>query len=147
MDNAEKEIEELFRGYNSVMLGNLKNAVAFVLRKRDANRCEYCGANVYSGPPDCFRCGAPNCCPQCCQIDTLKSQLHAANEDDEMYKHLWEETKQVYALQVEEANRLRSEIAVRDNQITQLLATNDKHVLEVERLRAEIKSLLSHTTR
>ena len=47
------------------------------LRAQLANRCDHCGAKVYSGPPDCFRCGAPNCCPQCCEIDTLRAQLAA----------------------------------------------------------------------
>ena len=44
-------------------------------------RCEHCGADVYSGPPDCPRCGAPNCCPQCCKIDTLERQLAAAKKE------------------------------------------------------------------
>lgn len=31
------------------------------------NPCEHCGTEIYSGPPDCPRCGAPNCCPKCCE--------------------------------------------------------------------------------
>jgi hypothetical protein len=31
------------------------------------NPCERCGTQIYSGPPDCPRCGAPNCCPKCCE--------------------------------------------------------------------------------
>jgi len=37
--------------------------------------CEHCGARVYSGPPDCPRCAAPQCCPQCCKIDTLSRRI------------------------------------------------------------------------
>ena len=35
----------------------------------DRGRCEECGANLVQ---DCPRCGAPNCCPQCCIIDYLR---------------------------------------------------------------------------
>jgi hypothetical protein len=38
--------------------------------KREAPRCEHCGGtNIYSGPPDCPRCGAPVCCEDCCKKD------------------------------------------------------------------------------
>lgn len=45
-----------------------------------AERCDHCGAKVYSGPPDCPTCGAPICCPQCCRIDTLTRQLAEAEK-------------------------------------------------------------------
>jgi hypothetical protein len=36
-------------------------------------RCEYCGCDkIYSGPPDCPRCGAPVCCEVCCREETIK---------------------------------------------------------------------------
>ena len=36
-------------------------------------RCEHCGSDkMYSGPPDCPDCGAPNCCQTCCKITTLE---------------------------------------------------------------------------
>lgn len=46
-------------------------------------RCEHCGSDrIYSGPPDCPGCGAPNCCQTCCKtaelenrIDRLQSEL------------------------------------------------------------------------
>ena len=41
------------------------------------NRCEHCGA---IGIEDCGRCGAPNCCPQCCKIDSLERRAEAAEK-------------------------------------------------------------------
>ncbi len=35
-----------------------------------SDRCETCGGAVYSGPPDCPTCGAPNCCRACCEKTT-----------------------------------------------------------------------------
>ena len=55
------------------------------LRAQLANRCDYCGAKVYFGPPDCGRCGAPQCCPQCCEIDTLRAQLAAQQNMVDLY--------------------------------------------------------------
>ena len=48
-----------------------------VLRTRIAElergRCEHCGATLnVSG---CPRCGAPVCCPQCCQIQSLADRI------------------------------------------------------------------------
>jgi len=48
-----------------------------VLRTRIAElergRCEHCGATLnVSG---CQRCGAPVCCPQCCQIQSLADHI------------------------------------------------------------------------
>ncbi len=48
-----------------------------------AERCDHCGAKVYSGPPDCPTCGAPTCCPQCCRIDALTRQLAELREKHE----------------------------------------------------------------
>jgi len=52
------------------------------LEKELGNRCEHCGAKLYSGPPDCPGCGAPNCCPQCCKI------LNLEDERDDLKKEL-----------------------------------------------------------
>jgi hypothetical protein len=41
----------------------------------EANRCEHCGATLYSGPPDCPRCGAPQCCPSCCRVAEVEARL------------------------------------------------------------------------
>ena len=48
----------------------------------ESDRCEDCGAKLYSGPPDCFMCGAPNCCQQCCKI------THQANRIIELKAEL-----------------------------------------------------------
>jgi hypothetical protein len=57
-----------------------------------SERCEYCGCDkIYSGPPDCPRCGAPVCCEVCCREETMKqciealeAQLKASQESDEL---------------------------------------------------------------
>lgn len=40
-----------------------------------ADRCDHCGARLV---PNCQRCGAPTCCPQCCKISELEEKLTAA---------------------------------------------------------------------
>lgn len=38
------------------------------LKAKLGQQCEHCGYfAIYSGPPDCPYCGAPNCCQHCCQ--------------------------------------------------------------------------------
>lgn len=38
------------------------------------NACEECGSTRHrSGPPDCPRCGAPQCCEMCCNVDYFAS--------------------------------------------------------------------------
>jgi len=67
--------------------------------------------------------------------DNYQSQLAAAkasNVDNEAELSLQRMT----------INELRAEIAVRDNQITELLALNDNSVLELERLNQRLKELL-----
>jgi hypothetical protein len=47
------------------------------------NTCDHCGAELVR---DCMICGAPNCCPRCCQETTreiLQSQKIAAGTADE----------------------------------------------------------------
>ena len=43
----------------------------------NTEKCEHCGADVvaYSYKGGCPRCGAPNCCPQCCIIEDLRQRL------------------------------------------------------------------------
>jgi len=41
----------------------------------NGQRCESCGAWCID---DCVRCGAPQCCPQCCLIDTERVAREAA---------------------------------------------------------------------
>lgn len=46
------------------------------------NRCRHCGSDrIYSGPPDCPTCGAPNCCQTCCKITALELRLSALEAD------------------------------------------------------------------
>ena len=41
-----------------------------------SERCEHCGCDkIYSGPPDCPRCGAPNCCEVCCREQELNDRI------------------------------------------------------------------------
>lgn len=35
-------------------------------------RCEHCGATTID---NCVRCGAPQCCPQCCRIATMELEF------------------------------------------------------------------------
>lgn len=44
-------------------------------------RCTDCGATIYSGPPDCPLCGAPNCCPQCCKVSNLTESNRQLREE------------------------------------------------------------------
>jgi len=54
-----------------------------------SERCEHCGCDrIYSGPPDCPRCGAPVCCEICCKEQALKDRikaLEAALEQEKKY--------------------------------------------------------------
>lgn len=46
-----------------------------------SEKCEYCGTDIYCGPPDCPKCGAPNCCPKCCREEELVVMTAPANND------------------------------------------------------------------
>lgn len=53
-------------------------------------RCEHCGCDkIYSGPPDCPRCGAPNCCEVCCIMNTKDTRI-ALLERRERTREAWE---------------------------------------------------------
>ena len=64
----------------------------------ERGRCEDCGATLnVSG---CQRCGAPVCCPQCCQIQSLTERARKAErerERDEARKRVAELEAQVVA--------------------------------------------------
>ena len=51
-------------------------------------RCEHCGSDkIYSGPPDCPDCGAPNCCQTCCKIATQEMRIEEMEETDRKLRH------------------------------------------------------------
>lgn len=47
------------------------------------NRCDHCGAKTVD---NCYRCGAPQCCPQCCKITKLEGHLDDAVSECERLK-------------------------------------------------------------
>jgi hypothetical protein len=54
----------------------------------ERERCEHCGATLnVSG---CQRCGAPVCCPQCCQIQSLTERVRKVERerDDALQVHV-----------------------------------------------------------
>lgn len=52
---------------------------AIVTSATDASpRCDHCGARTID---NCPNCGAPQCCPQCCQIQSLTDQLSAEQKE------------------------------------------------------------------
>jgi len=44
------------------------------LKRETRNRCPHCGATLID---NCPTCGAPQCCPQCCKIQSLTADLEA----------------------------------------------------------------------
>lgn len=54
----------------------IRPGVQQLYAKLQHRRCDTCGANTIDG---CMRCGAPQCCPQCCIIDDLRRRLEAVN--------------------------------------------------------------------
>lgn len=51
-------------------------------RLRGRGSCPHCGAFLYSGPPDCPGCGAPQCCRQCCTIQNLRDERDALRAEN-----------------------------------------------------------------
>jgi hypothetical protein len=45
------------------------------------NRCDHCGANLTD---HCFRCVAPQCCPKCCEIQSLQEALENTMKCNEL---------------------------------------------------------------
>ena len=44
-----------------------------LVKELERERCEDCGATLTLD--GCQRCGAPVCCPQCCQIQSLADRI------------------------------------------------------------------------
>lgn len=55
----------------------IRPGVQQLYAKLQRNRCDTCGANTIDG---CTRCGAPQCCPQCCKIDEYERDQATSNE-------------------------------------------------------------------
>ena len=76
--NAELEAENY-----SLMHQNSRNK-HFITELEDnqaGERCDHCGCDrIYSGPPDCPRCGAPNCCEVCCNEQTQADRIAELEE-------------------------------------------------------------------
>lgn len=68
------------------------------------------------------------------EIEELKKQLATANAETDMWAKRCNDA-------LFQRDQLSAQLAVRDNQITQLLATNDQHVIGIEELRAEVERL------
>jgi len=78
--DAVQAIEEVHQSY-----GGLPSKCD---EQQKRERCEHCGATLnVSG---CQRCGAPVCCPQCCQIQSLTERVRKAERerDDALQVHV-----------------------------------------------------------
>ena len=51
----------------------------------NSQRCESCGAWCID---NCVRCGAPQCCPQCCSINTERAAREKADEENNRLRAL-----------------------------------------------------------
>src|SRR5688572_23320295 len=78
------------------------------VEKLTRDRCDECGAKIYSGPPVCIRCGAPNCCLQCCLIESLRERLAQAEKvADTLEEEAHNQAEQIDFL-TKEQDRLRT---------------------------------------
>lgn len=59
---------------SEVISAQIRPGVQALYAKLQHRRCDTCGANTIDG---CVRCGAPQCCPQCCKIDDLERRLNS----------------------------------------------------------------------
>lgn len=71
--------KELMEAYHQRKLGEcldmeplIQARIAKAVEEANKHCCETCGSRLYSGPPDCYYCGAPNCCQSCCRISTIQ---------------------------------------------------------------------------
>jgi hypothetical protein len=101
----------------------------------ERERCEHCGATLnVSG---CQRCGAPVCCPQCCQIQSLTERVaELEREQDEALKLIAKLKSDVHiatsklagmtqrAHQAESADTLVKLEAERDSAFTEMSSAN-----------------------
>jgi hypothetical protein len=58
--------------YDQVSMWVRRGQTAINEIKKQEGRCDECGANIVD---NCHRCGAPQCCPQCCKIEQLEADL------------------------------------------------------------------------
>lgn len=59
---------------SDIISAQIRPGVQALYAKLQHRRCDTCGANTIDG---CVRCGAPQCCPQCCKIDDLERRLNS----------------------------------------------------------------------
>ena len=81
--DALQEWGRHFRDKNHPVALTLFRASTKMPSAPGGNTCDHCGAELVR---DCMICGAPNCCPRCCQETTreiLQSQKIAAGTADE----------------------------------------------------------------
>ena len=72
--------EEAHRLYEEKCSEN-KSLRAHIEELERIERCEHCGFDtIYSGPPDCPDCGAPNCCQFCCRGTTIEQLRRRVEE-------------------------------------------------------------------
>ena len=111
------------------------------IESMEKHRCDHCGANIID---NCPRCGAPQCCPQCCRIaaleaenerlrDDIKTQNKMLNEQVAIMADLNGEAKELQAQRQEDADLIEAQ----KREIEVLHGIRD----EAERLRAEVEQL------
>lgn len=61
----------------------IRPGVLELYKKLQHRRCDTCGANTIDG---CTRCGAPQCCPQCCKIDEREATIEELRADLKAFK-------------------------------------------------------------
>ena len=76
MDNCGHASGVTYKGCMKCDLDRLKDRIAELEANQAGERCDHCGCDrIYSGPPDCPRCGAPNCCEICCNEQTQADRI------------------------------------------------------------------------
>jgi len=102
------EIEaELRDGWRKARIENEELKVE--LRAVKHNRCDACGAKIID---NCARCGAPQCCPQCCRIDWTEKVLEAANRERDALRAELETTKAALVSARGEVGNLRRSVGI-----------------------------------
>lgn len=74
MEYGAFESEDWIRALSDKISAQIRPGVQALYAKLQHRRCDTCGANTIDG---CMRCGAPQCCPQCCKIDELERRLNS----------------------------------------------------------------------
>jgi hypothetical protein len=70
--------------------------------------CDNCGDTLYHGPPDCPRCGAPNCCQRCCKEAEMEAVAENVTRDRDTWKKCYEEVRGA----LDELRRIRRDALV-----------------------------------